>query len=250
MKDAQTIDEVIARLDEIIADCKKRQSRIGYFAALYRRMTVAVQTGIAQKQFEDGNRMEQLDVIFANRYLQAYAAYITNKPCTNAWCRAFDSAATTKLIVLQHLILGINTHINLDLGIAAAYTCPGDKIWALQKDFEKINDIIAATSQQVQDALAAIWFPLRFLRKISNKREEAVLNFSINAARKASWASATAMALIEGEARENYIAQMDKLVVEIAQRIIAPGFVMGFILKPVLLMESKSVSGLIDILDR
>jgi hypothetical protein len=74
MKDAQTIDEVIARLDDIIADCKQRQSRIGYFAALYRRMTVEVQTGIAQKNFEDGNRMEQLDVIFANRYLQAYAA--------------------------------------------------------------------------------------------------------------------------------------------------------------------------------
>jgi hypothetical protein len=43
---------------------------------------------------------------------------------------------------------------------------------------------------------------------------------------------------------------MDKRVVEIAQRIIEPGFVMGFILKPVLLMESKRVSGLIDILNR
>ncbi len=74
MKDAQIIDEVIARLDDIIADCKQRQSRIGYFAALYRRMTVAVRTGIAQKHFEDSNRMEQLDVIFANHYLQAYAA--------------------------------------------------------------------------------------------------------------------------------------------------------------------------------
>lgn len=172
---ANSIDEVITHLDIVIAWSTVNQSRVGYFATLYRRMTIAVQLGIHNNVFADGKRMERLDVIFANRYLQAWEAYINKKPCSTAWCKAFDSCSANNLIVLQHLLIGINTHINLDLAIAAAQTCPGNQIYSLQGDFEKINDVIALTSQDVQNTLCNIWFPLRMLQKISNKREEAVL---------------------------------------------------------------------------
>jgi hypothetical protein len=247
---ASSINEVIAQLDHVIAWCKQQQSRIGYFATLYRRMTIAVQQGIQNNRFEDGNRMELLDVIFANRYLNAWEAYINKQPCTNAWCKAFDASKTTNLIVLQHLILGINTHINLDLGIAAAQACPGDKIYELKNDFEMINDVIASTSQQVQDTLGNIWFPLKALQKISNNREEAVLNFSITTARKTSWANAVALALVQGEAHTNYINLLDDKVVKIANRIANPGFAVSFVLRPVLKMEDKSVSKIIDMLEK
>ncbi len=249
MKYAQSINEVITQLDDVIDWSKTHQSRIGYFASLYKLMTVAVQQGIINKKFDDGPRMEQLDVIFANRYLDAFYSYSNNKPCTNAWCKAFESCQTNNLVVLQHLILGINTHINLDLAIAAAQTCPGEKIYDLQNDFEKINGVIADTSQKVQNSLSNIWFPLRFLQKIANKREEAVLNFSITASRKASWANAVALALVQGTAHSNYINLMDAKVVDIGNRIMKPGIAMSFILKPVLLMETKSVKSIIDILN-
>ena len=171
---AKTIIEVINHLDNIIEWSKQKQSRIGYFATLYKKMTVAVQQGIAGNSFKDGKRMELLDVIFANRYLHAWDAYVNKRPCTNAWCAAFDACYRNNLIVLQHLLLGINTHINLDLGIAAAETSPGDKIHDLQSDFEKINDMIAVVSQRTQDNLGKVWFPLKALQRISNKREEAV----------------------------------------------------------------------------
>ena len=209
MKAAQNIIDVISRLDEIIDWCNQQNSRMGYFATLYKRMTVAVQQGIVNNMFEDAARMEQLDVHFANRYIAAWDAYVNRKSCSMGWTTAFDACNNNSLIVLQHLILGINTHINLDLSIAAAQTCPGEKIYGLQKDFEKINDVIADLSQQVQNSLADIWFPLRTLQKITNKREEPVLNFSINSARKASWANAVALALIQGHAHENYIIKID-----------------------------------------
>ena len=74
--------------------------------------------GINNKDFEDGVRMERLDVTFANRYLDAFYSWIAGKQITNSWKIAFDSVAQSKSLVIQHLLLGMNAHINLDLGIA------------------------------------------------------------------------------------------------------------------------------------
>lgn len=245
---ATTLAEVISHLDTILDWSKQHNSRIGYFAALYRRMTVAVQKEIAANSFADGKRMEHLDVMFANRYLQAWEAYTNKQKCTNGWLASFDACANNSLIVLQHLLIGINTHINLDLAIAAADACPGDKIYDLQNDFEKINLVIASIMQAVQDDLTEIWFPLKTLTRIVNNRHEAVLNFSINNARKASWANAVALAVVQGQARDNYINMIDGTVVKIINRITSPGLAASFVLKPVRLMEHRDVGRNIDLL--
>ena len=245
---ANSINEVLTNLDNVIEWSKAQQSRIGYFAVLYRRMTVAVQQGILNNQFEDGARMERLDVIFANRYLQAWDAYINKQKCTNAWCNVFDACNTNDLVVLQHLFLGINTHINLDLAIAAAETCPGEKIYDLKNDFGKINIVIASLMQTVQDSLCKVWFPLKLLIMITSSRQGAVINFSIGKAREASWANAIALALVQGQAHDNYIDMIDDTVVEIAKSIMNPGFIARFLLKIVLITESHNVNKIIDTL--
>ena len=132
---ATTLDEVIAQLDAIISTSKQQSSRLGYFACLYRKMTMAVKQGITDHLFQDGPRMEKLDVIFANRYLTAYNTFTQNKSVTQAWQVAFEATAKNDYIALQHLLLGINAHINLDLGIAAAEASEGTDINALEKDF-------------------------------------------------------------------------------------------------------------------
>src|SRR5512143_2170317 len=71
----QTIDDIIAEMDCVIERCIQKRSKLGYFAMLYRDVTVRVRDGIAAGRFEDGPRMEQLDVVFANRYLDALHAY-------------------------------------------------------------------------------------------------------------------------------------------------------------------------------
>src|SRR5688500_14529012 len=117
---AKTLNEVITCLDTIIDDCIRAKSRMGYFACLYRKMTVAIRDAIVNNVFADAARMEKLDVYFANRYLDAYDQYSSGQNPTVSWQTAFDAAAADQLTVLQHLLLGINAHINLDLGIAAA----------------------------------------------------------------------------------------------------------------------------------
>ena len=55
---ARSIDDVLTRLGEIIDQTREDSSRLGYFPALYRRVTAAGGSGIREGFFEDGSRME------------------------------------------------------------------------------------------------------------------------------------------------------------------------------------------------
>jgi Family of unknown function (DUF5995) len=242
-----TIQQVLNRLDEIIISCENAPSRQGYFAVLYRRMTLAVQQGLQQKSFADAARMERLDVIFAKRYIDAFDAWQNNQPVTKGWHAAF-TACNERLTVIQHLILGVNTHINLDLAIATAEACPGIAITEMQADFDLINDTISSLVGEVQDKLTKVWWPLRFIRNITNNQHDAVINFSIVAARKAAWASAVALANIEGDTRTNYINGIDNTVTSLANGIIKPGFMINLLLKLVRLFEYSDVKRVIQLI--
>ena len=67
-------------------------------------------------------------MVFANRYLAAYDAHRTGRTATRACAHSFVVAQQWWPIVLQHLLLGMNAHINLDLGIAAARVAPGERL--------------------------------------------------------------------------------------------------------------------------
>lgn len=249
MNNSISIDDVITKLDEVIDWAKSQNSRIGYFAALYKGMTVAVKSGIDNKLFEDPARMERLDVIFANRYLEAWSAYRSQQPCSPAWKAAFDSCKNTNLIVLQHLMMGINVHINLDLCIAAVATCPGDSIKTLKTDFDKINQIIALQAEAVQECLTKIWFPLRLLSKITQRPEDAVLNFSIETARACSWANALLLAKQQKDEQEHQISAINCMVQGLGIGIAKPGIMLNFVLKTVNFMEDKMVGNNIKLLE-
>lgn len=124
---AETIDDVLRALDGIIKWSFDRRSRLGYFAAVYRRVTMAVKQGVADNIFQDGARMERLDVIFANRYLDALQEFRNGQPTTMSWRAAFQAAAYWYPLAPQQLLVGMNAHINLDLGVAAACCAPRDQ---------------------------------------------------------------------------------------------------------------------------
>lgn len=186
----KTIEEVLKKLDEIIIWSKENKSTIGYFACTYRIMTAQVLKGIQQKKFEDNPRMTLLDIAFATRYLEAWENYSKGKKCTNAWFLAFEASRNKDLLILQHIFLGMNAHINLDLGISAASIMPNRKINPLKTDFERINSVIASINQNVQDSLNKICYPVNLIDKLSKGKDNAVLDFAISKARDTSWATA------------------------------------------------------------
>ncbi|MGB1277620.1 MAG: DUF5995 family protein, partial [Nannocystaceae bacterium] len=60
MPTVQTIDDVLEALDDILVDARRDKSRNGYFAALYRKVTVRVKQGIEAGEYDDGPRMAAL----------------------------------------------------------------------------------------------------------------------------------------------------------------------------------------------
>jgi hypothetical protein len=245
-----SIDDVIKRLDEIIDWSLQNQSRAGYFASLYRRMTVAVKDGIERGAFEDGPRMEKLDIIFAGRYFDAFDAWRAGNKPTHAWEVAFSATSENGLIVMQHLLLGINAHINLDLGIAAAKTCPGSAIKSLERDFMKINTVISSLVGTVENELSEIWFPLRWVKKLSGGLDKGIVNFSIDVARDEAWKVATSLAPMNIQQQEAYINTLDGNIAALGNEVKSPGFFIGLALKFVRWGEPKDIVKIIKILDR
>lgn len=245
---ATTIPEVIEGLDRVIEDAKREGSSMGYFAALYRGVTVAVRDGIAAGDFDDGPRMERLDVVFANRYLDAHAAYTTGVPVTRSWRLAFETTDDWWPIVLQHVLLGMNAHINLDLGIAAARVAPGPTLPSLRADFDGINGILAGLVDRVQSELASIWPLLRVLDHTAARTDEAIVNFAMERARDHAWSVAERLARLPTAEQEPVIGALDGAVVRIGERVRRPGLWISTVLKAVRLGEFGTVRRKIEVL--
>ncbi|KAA9325854.1 hypothetical protein F0P96_18990 [Hymenobacter busanensis] len=245
----RTISEVVTALAAIVRQCEQTRHRAGYFAALYRRMTVAVAEGIRAGAFDDGPRMERLDLVFAGRYLSAWQAYGQQAACTASWKYAFDGCRAQPLIVLQQLLLGINTHINLDLAIAAATVAPGPRIHALEADFNRINAVISSLFDDVQQCLEQVWFPMRWLRRVAATQQTDVLNFSIGAARKTAWANAVLLAQMSPAQQQAHIVAMDAAVLNVARRISNPGPWSAALLRLIRATEYDDVARTIRLID-
>lgn len=245
----QTIQSVIAELNLIVEQCAANRNRAGYFAALYKRMTAAVAAAITGGGFEDGPRMERLDVVFARRYLNAYNAYHSRHPCSTSWKFAFDECSNNSLIVLQHILLGVNTHINLDLAIAAATVAPGNSIYAMEKDFHHINHLIGTLLDDVQECLSEVWPPLRVLTRVARGRQDVVLNFSVERARTTSWANAIVLANLQPSQQQAYVQTMDGLVRSVGVKIKSPGLGTGFFLRAIRATEYDDVARTIRLID-
>ena len=220
MKTFKTIEEIIEKLDEIISWSIDHKSTLGYFACTYRSTTIAVLKGVQNNKFEDGPRMIALDIAFANRYFDALENYQNNKKCTNAWFTAFESTKNEKLLILQHILLGMNAHINLDLGVSAASVMPYGKIAPLRKDFNTINDTIASINQNVQDSLSKICYSVEYIDKIAKDKDNIILDFAISKARETAWATAYIVSNSINFIRPSLINMVDNAATLIAKNII------------------------------
>ncbi|MDH5394475.1 MAG: DUF5995 family protein [Gammaproteobacteria bacterium] len=218
---AQTIDAVIASLDRIVDWSIENNQRTGYFAALYRKVTINVKHGIDNGTFDDAARMERLDVIFANRYLDAFEAYYAGLPVTQSWQLAFEATERWFPLVLQHLMIGMNAHINLDLGIAAAETVPAEQLAKLETDFNKINTLLIGMIDEVEKNLAKIWPLFSLMDKLAGRLDEKLAAQSMEFARNQAWKYALTYAAATD--KETCIHDMDSRLCLLAKGLLGVG---------------------------
>lgn len=242
-----TVDDVIAALDVIIQRAWDQNSRIGFFAALYRRITRAVRDGLNRGQFDNGPLMERLDVVFASRYLDALAAYQSAGKPSHSWKLAFQACDDESRLILQHLLAGINAHINLDLGVASAQVSPGDQLPLLKTDFDQINSLLASQVGAVESEMAALSPLIKNLSLIGLKSETTLINFNIDLARKAAWFMAERLANEPSALHDVTIDGLDLAVSVGGRAILYPPF-KGEALAAIRAVEVSDVRKVIEIL--
>jgi len=240
---ATNIDEVLSRLDEIIAQSIVQKDPHGVFAALYRRVTEAVKQGIGDGVYDDGPRMERLDVIFANRYISAWEARQQQQKATEAWNMTFEAAGEgRRRLMLQHLMLGMNAHINLDLGIAAASVSKGADIASLQADFNRISDLLLQMIDEVQDSIRAVSPLFGIIDWFFKDRDERFAGFSLRTTRTLAWTTANTLMTIPESEQSNMILLLDRQVAGIGKHIAAPRGFFNWLIRMICYFENQDIA--------
>jgi hypothetical protein len=234
----------------VVDDAARTGDRLGYFAALYRGVTVAVARAIERGDFDDGERMDRLDATFAGRYLTALRGWRAGGEISRSWRVAFRAADEHGPVLVQHLVLGVNAHINLDLAVAAAHTCPGDGIADLERDFHRVNDILVATLADAQEAVADLSPMFGVLDVVLGRLDEAVIGFDIVRARRQAWEAAELLARQPADSAAATERLLDRYATGLARVVLAPPHPMPAALELLRATERTPVGESVRRLDR
>lgn len=237
------INEVIKKLDEIIEETISDNNYLGIFAYVYRRTTAQIQQAIIDKRFDDNNRMEKFDVLFANRYIEAYENFKLQNPISKSWESAF-TLKNEPLTIIQHLVMGMNAHISFDLGIATAEIAQGNKIDDLENDFMQVNQILQEIISEMQDRIAKVSRFMFLLDWIGENKDEKIINFGIVKARQFAWEFATGIATLEFNepAKKKLIDTNDNIVSALNKVIHQPkSFLLRFVFRIISFFEDKEI---------
>ncbi len=96
--------------------------------------------------FHDDAFLADLDIRFANLWLEAYDAAAAGAAIPKAWAPLFDCRAERRLPI-QFALAGMNTHIEHDLPVALWRTCEARGMdlerREVREDYEQVNDVLA-----------------------------------------------------------------------------------------------------------
>jgi hypothetical protein len=235
-------------LDAVVLRSRERSDRSGFFAALYRGVTREVAARAAAGQFEHAARMERFVAEFAERYLAAHRAWCAGHPTSAAWAVAFASARRWRPVLLQHVVVGINAHINLDLGITAVELGGEGGLEELADDFRTVNEVLGSLVDRSQEAVNRVspWFGLA--DRFGARGDEELIRFSLRHAREQAWRFAQRLAELPAVQRPAEIDRVDRAVAGIAERVLHPGVRLSVPLFVVRLREPWRVDPVLDAL--
>jgi Family of unknown function (DUF5995) len=218
-----TYDGTVAALEAIVDRAAADGDRNGYFPAMYLAVTRTVRARAEAGRFADAVRMERFVSAFAARYLAAHRAWSAGGECSESWRLAFEAGRRRRPIVLQHLLLGMNAHINLDLGVSAAEVGEGGPLEAVRADFDAINDVLGELVDGSQAVLGEVSPWLALVDRVGGSGDETLIRFSLRAARRQAWTVAQRLSGVTGAARHEAILAVDALTVEIGRAVEHPG---------------------------
>lgn len=250
-----TLDAVVEALDALIGWAITAASRLGYFAALYKRITLAVSTAVTGGEFQDGPKMARFDAAFAARYFNALNGHFHPdrfpKP-TRSWQKTFDAAARPDPIILQHMLAGVNAHIELDLGIVAQNMAPSTELPGFRGDFNTINAVLASQVNGVVDEINELSPALADIYHVLAGNEIFLINQAVATMRDSAWRFAVLLGAVPRFARPLTIGVRDRTVATQAEMIYRPPGLIGLaesLVHAIAERESRDIVRNIEVLD-
>lgn len=221
--------EVLARMHAMLDRWAATDDRRDVFLRCYSMMTANMHAAIARGEFADGVWVDRLLRRFAGYYFDALEQWET-RPDTapRVWQLAHESTRRDAAAVLQHLLLGVNAHINYDLVLTVHellerewQAMPPSVRGARYADYCRVNAIIAATIDAVQDDVIAPAMPVgAVLDRLLGRIDEYLISRLITSWRERTWEFAVLMLDAgDGEGRAVVVADVEAQALRIAGRI-------------------------------
>jgi hypothetical protein len=150
---------------------------------------------------------------------------------------------------MQHLLLGMNAHINLDLGVAAVETMRGDRLQLIRRDFNSINAILGAMIDKVQDNIGKVSPLMALLDLHARNHDEMLVQFSINLAREGAWCFAEDLNSKAGADYQACLTARDNQIARNSRNLANPNsLLLKYTLKVIRATEKLSPGEIIQIL--
>ena len=140
---------------------------------------------------------------------------------SRAWRATWDVADDCDLLIVQHLLLGINAHVNHDLGRVVVELADehGGELRAMRADFDAVNAVLATTMPEV---LADLGRASRWVNRAAAWGADRWFHFSLTTARDQAWRFAVARHQLDAPSRARAAAELDRLVCVLAYLVTRP----------------------------
>lgn len=220
-----SIEDVINGLEWLEKYCLENDDLRGVFATAYLHITRSIHHQLLQKMFIDNPWTEKYLVRFGELYRVAVVNFDRPNPSRipKSWKISFQTAEQKEGYVIQHLLLGINAHINHDLAIALYDV--GIRTNQLDKysDHNLVNRILEDATDGLKSEVSAKYAPiLRNLDRAAGTLDDELINFSIPKAREHAWTFAVALTSAPDNQTRNLIKRsLDEQAAVLARLIIA-----------------------------
>ena len=213
---ATSVDDVRRLLAQCLQIARDENSADAYFPLLYSWETEDIATAADAGSFEAPETLRRMLVAFANRYFSARERFRRSEPTPKAWALAFRAARTSSALVVQHLLLAINAHVNVDLAAAAAEVDVG---WA---DYARVDRILGDGVERIQRGLNRTTRVLCALDRFGGRIDEMFTVFSLKAARRCAYENARELLAAPASERDALIARADDAALRIGERLLEP----------------------------
>ena len=242
----ESIHDVLKEMEAVLQTTQSKSDKRGYFAAIYQAETVHVRDAIDQDRFVRPDLIEALAVKFARRYLDAYYAYDERMPITKAWYVAFDATRKPQPCVLQHILMGINAHINLDLGLSVAETVPKGELSSIEEDFERVNVLIAEMTDVVQDRIGLVSPWMKWIDRLGGRVDEYFFRRVVDYSRDQAWEVAEKAQTLDRLEYDMLVDEVDDSVYTLGRTILTPAPITRSLMNVARLREQSNVGNVID----